>query len=217
MHISGQVLTDVLSTWGYVAVFVFVAIESSGIPFPGETMLITAAAYAGAGHLTIGFVIGAAACGAIIVDNLGYVAGKTGGRGIVLKYGKYIRLDESKLKVAELFFQKHGDKTVFLGRFVAVLRAWAAFLAGLNRMPWPTFLFYNGAGGIAWALLYGVLAFYLGRNLPLLHRVVQGIGVVGVVLAILFAIFIYVMYRQGRLFSRHERQLVSEAKDANGE
>src|SRR5450759_3264207 len=102
-------------------------------------MLITSAVYAGAGHLQIPFVIGAAAIGAIMGDNAGYLVGRTGGRAIILRYGKYIHLDEGKLGVAERFFAKHGDKTVFLGRFVAVLRAWAAFLAGLNRMHWAKF------------------------------------------------------------------------------
>src|SRR5947209_14349576 len=107
MHFSVDTLHHLLSTWGYPAVFLFVAIESSGIPFPGETMLITAAAYAGAGHLQIPLVIGAAALGAIMGDNLGYLAGRTGGRALVLRYGRYIRLDEAKLKTAERFFQKH--------------------------------------------------------------------------------------------------------------
>src|SRR5579859_8070693 len=100
MHFSVDTLHLLLSTWGYLAVFLFVAVESTGIPFPGETMLITAAAYAGAGHLRIPFVIAAAAAGAIMGDNAGYLVGRTGGREIALRYGKFIRVDERKLGIA---------------------------------------------------------------------------------------------------------------------
>ncbi len=202
MHFSVDTLHHLLSTWGYLAVFLFVAVESSGIPFPGETMLITAAAYAGAGHLQIPFVIAAAALGAIMGDNAGYLVGRTGGREIALRYGKIIRLDEAKLAVAERFFDKHGDRTVFLGRFIAVLRAWAAFLAGVNRMPWRKFFVFNAAGGITWSVLYGVLAFELGKNLPLLDKIVKTIGYVGLGGAVLAAIVLFLVYRRRKAGSR---------------
>lgn len=202
MHLSAHDLNAILSTWGYLAVFAFVAIESTGIPFPGETMLITAGAYAGAGHLQIQYVIAAAAIGAIVGDNLGYLAGRTGGRELVLHYGRYVHLDASKLDATQRFFDRHGDKTVFFGRFVAILRAWSAFLAGLNRMPWPKFLVFNGAGGITWATLYGILAFYLGKNLPLLHRVTQGIGIVGIAAVVVAAVVIFFLRRRGQRTAR---------------
>ena len=204
MHFSVDTLHHLLSTWGYLAVFLFVAVESTGIPFPGETMLITAAAYAGAGHLQIPFVIAAAALGAIMGDNGGYLVGRTGGREIALRYGKIIRLDEAKLATAERFFDKYGDKTVFLGRFVAVLRAWAAFLAGVNRMPWRKFFLFNAAGGITWSVLYGVLAFELGKNLPLLDKIVKTVGYVGLAAAILAAIVLFVVYRRRKASSKAE-------------
>jgi membrane protein DedA with SNARE-associated domain len=182
---STETLQNLLDTWGYLAVTVFVAIESSGIPFPGETMLIVAGVYAGAGHLSIQLVIVAAAIGAILGDNAGYLLGRTGGRALVVKYGHYVRIDQKKLDTAEEFFRRHGDKTVFFGRFVAVLRAWAAFLAGVNHMPWPRFLVFNAAGGIVWATVYGTLAYMLGKNLPLLEKVVRAIGIGGVVAAVL--------------------------------
>lgn len=207
MHVSTDVLTHLLDTWGYLAVFVFVTIESTGIPFPGETMLVTGAIYAGSGHLHIQLVIGAAALGAIIGDNLGYWAGREGGRPLLLRYGRYLRLDEAKLKRAEDFFARHGDKTVFLGRFVAVLRAWAAFLAGVNEMPWPKFLLFNAAGGICWAVLYGTLAYELGSNLPLLHRLLRDLGIGSIVLA---AAVVAVVV----LLRRRARRLEAQATDA---
>jgi membrane protein DedA with SNARE-associated domain len=148
-------------------------------------MLVTAAIYAGAGHLQIQYVIAFAALGAIIGDNLGYSAGRYGGRPLVARYGRYVRLQPQQLDSAQAFFARYGDKTVFLGRFVAVLRAWAAFLAGVNRMPWPKFVVYNAAGGICWATLYGLLGYFLGHNLPLLHKIIKYLGIGGVVVAVI--------------------------------
>src|SRR5437899_6658336 len=130
-----------LVTYGYWAVAVFIAIESTGIPFPGETMLLVAAIYAGTTHhLSIALVILAAASGAIVGDNFGFWVGREGGYRLLRRYGRFIRLDERKLKLGQYLFLKHGGKVVFFGRFVAVLRAWAAFLAGTNRMGWERFL-----------------------------------------------------------------------------
>src|SRR6266550_6432092 len=162
--ISLATLQNALNNFGYAAVILFIMIESSGIPFPGETMLLLASFYAGTNHqLQIPIVIACAAAGAIIGDNLGYLAGRTGGRALVQRFGKYVFLKPEHLDYAEKFFAKHGDKTVFFGRFVAVLRAWAAFLAGVNHMKWRTFLIYNAAGGIVWAIIYGTLGFFAGR------------------------------------------------------
>ena len=216
MHLTTATLQNILSTWGYLAVFLFVAIESTGIPFPGETMLIIAAAYAGAGHLQIPFVIGAAAAGAIIGDNLGYWIGRTGGRALALRYGTYVRLDEKKLAVAERFFQRHGDKTVFFGRFIAVLRAWAAFLAGVNHMPWPKFFLFNALGGITWATLWGILAFELGHNLPLLEKVSRDVGYAGLAVAVAAAIVIYVLYRRARRIAGREEDALEDRPDQAG-
>jgi len=151
-HIATSELSHLLATYGYWAVLVFVAIESTGIPFPGETMLLVAAIYAGTSHqLSIALVIAAGASGAILGDNLGFWVGREGGYRLLRRYGHYIRLDERKLKLGQYVFIKHGGKVVFFGRFVAVLRAWAAFLAGTNRMRWPGFLCFNALGGIVWA------------------------------------------------------------------
>jgi membrane protein DedA with SNARE-associated domain len=195
-HFSTSSLTQFLDRWGYLAVFLFVGIESSGIPFPGETMLITAAVYAGAGHLSIAGVIAAGAAGAIVGDNLGYTAGRFGGRALVTRYGSYVRIKPYHLERGEQYFERHGDKTVFLGRFVAVLRAWAAFLAGVNRMPWPKFLVFNAAGGITWAIVFGLLGYILGHNLPLLHKVVDILGIGGVVVAAIVIVIAFILWKR---------------------
>jgi membrane protein DedA with SNARE-associated domain len=162
--VSLATLQNALDNFGYAAVALFIMIESSGIPFPGETMLLLASFYAAESHqLQIPLVIACAAFGAIIGDNFGYLFGRTGGRVLVVRYGKYVFIKPVHLAFAEAYFAKHGDKTVFFGRFIALLRAWAAFLAGVNHMHWRTFLFYNATGGIVWAAIYGTLGFIAGR------------------------------------------------------
>ncbi len=200
-------LTNLLASWGYWAVLVFVMIESTGIPFPGETMLLVAAGYAGASHrLGITLVIVAAAAGAIIGDNLGFWVGREGGFRLLLHYGKYIRLDERKLKLGQYMFMKHGGKVVFFGRFVAVLRAWAAFLAGTNHMPWPRFLVANAVGGILWAVIFGLLGYIVGQNV---ERFTGPVGIAFVVIAgaILVASFLYLRKNEARLEEEAVRAL----------
>ncbi len=198
LGLSTSTLQHLLARFGYFIVALFVAIESTGIPFPGETTLILAAVYAGTGKLAISGVIAAGAFGAILGDNTGYLVGRYGGRPLVMKYGRYVHIKPEHLDSAEQFFDKHGDKTVFFGRFVAVLRAWAAFLAGTNRMPWPKFLLFNAAGGIVWAVAYGLLGYYLGHNLPLLNKVVRVLGIGGVVIAVIVVIAVVVIWRYRR-------------------
>src|SRR3989440_5106149 len=205
-HIATSDLMHLLTTYGYWAVLVFVAIESTGIPFPGETMLLVAAIYAGRTHqLLIPLVIIAAATGAIMGDNIGFWIGREGGYRLLRRYGPYIRLEERRLKLGQYLFMKHGGKVVFFGRFVAVLRTFAAFLAGTNRMPWPRFLLYNAAGGIVWATLYGLGGYFLGDNI---HRLTGTIGTIAIVLAVLLILVLLVLLR------RNEHRLEDEAERA---
>lgn len=205
-HFATSYLTHLLTAYGYLAVFVFVGIESIGIPFPGETMLLVAAIYAGTTHhLFIPLVIAAAATGAILGDNLGFWIGREGGYRLLRRYGRYIRLEERKLKLGQYLFMKHGGKVVFFGRFVAVLRAFAAFLAGTNRMRWPRFLLFNALGGIVWSTVYGLGGYFLGDNI---HRLTGPVGIVAIVLAIGISIWFLLFVR------RNEHRLEDEAERA---
>ncbi len=206
MHFVTHDLTHLLAAYGYWAVLLFVAIESIGIPFPGETMLLAAAIYAGTTHhLFIPFVIAAAATGAILGDNVGFWIGREGGYRLLRHYGRYIRIDERKMKLGQYLFRKHGGKVVFFGRFVAVLRALAAFLAGTNRMGWPRFLLFNAAGGVVWATIYGLGGYLLGDNV---HRVEGPVGIILVVLAVIVIIAGVILVR------RNEKRLEDEAERA---
>src|SRR6185437_8582572 len=207
IHFSDHTLTHLLTTHGYWAVLFFVAIESMGIPFPGETMLLAAAIYAGAHHgFHIPLVILAAAAGAILGDNLGFLIGHAGGYRLLRRYGHLVRLDEHKLKLGIYLFRRHGGKVVFFGRFVAVLRAWAAFLAGAGRMPWDRFLIFNAAGGILWAALYGFGGYILGNNINRLTGPV-GIATVGLAILVIIIVFFALRRNQERLEAEAERML----------
>ena len=187
-------LTHLLTTYGYGAVLLFVAIESIGIPFPGETMLLVAAIYAGTTHrLSLPLVIVAAAAGAIVGDNIGFWVGREGGYRLLRRYGRYLHLDERKLKLGQYLFLKHGGKVVFFGRFVAVLRTWAAFLAGTNRMSWRPFLLFNALGGVVWATLYGLGGYLLGHNV---HRLTGPVRIITFVLAAVIIIALLILVRR---------------------
>src|ERR1700737_2686820 len=185
-------LDSLLATYGYLAVFIFVGVESIGIPVPGETMLVTAAIYAGTtGRLSIVGVIIASSAGAIVGDNIGYVIGRTGGYRLLKRYGRYIRLDQNRLRLGQYLFHKHGSKAGVFGRFVSVLRIFAAFLAGVNHMHWRRFLIFNAAGGIIWAKIHGVAAYLLGQQLLRLSgRVDLALAIVGVAVIIAVIVFL---------------------------
>jgi membrane protein DedA with SNARE-associated domain len=205
LQFIGSNLDSLLATYGYLAVFIFVGVESIGVPVPGETMLVTAAIYAGTtGRLSIFWVIVAAAAGAIVGDNIGYAIGRTGGYRLVKRYGRYIRLEENRLRLGQYLFDKHGSKVVFFGRFVSVLRIFAAFLAGVNHMHWRTFLIFNAAGGIIWSTLYGIAAYLLGKQLlQLSGRVDLGLAIVGV--AVIISVIVFLRRNEARLQAEADR------------
>jgi membrane protein DedA with SNARE-associated domain len=156
-------VTDLLISYGLVLLFALIAAESAGVPLPGETALIAAAILAARGHYSIVWVIVVAATAAIIGDNIGYWIGRTGGRALLERWGPVRRYAERALPPGERFFKKHGGKTVFIGRFVAVLRVTAAWLAGITHMSWWRFFLWNAAGGIVWATGVSLLAYYFGK------------------------------------------------------
>jgi membrane protein DedA with SNARE-associated domain len=156
-------MTHLVETYGLVLLFLLVALESSGIPLPGETALVAAAVLAARGHFDIAAVIAVAASAAILGDNGGYWIGRLGGRRLLERVPWLARVSERFLPPAERFFERHGAKTVFFGRFIAILRVTAAWLAGISRMPWWRFLLWNALGGIGWAALVSLVAYYFGR------------------------------------------------------
>jgi undecaprenyl-diphosphatase len=163
-------LSGLVASYGYAGLLFLVGLESLGVPLPGETALVTAAALAALGHLSIYAVVATAIAAAILGDNGGYWIGRTGGVALVRRYGRFLHLNDAHLERARRFFERHGPKTVFFGRFIALLRTWAALLAGAGRMPYGTFMVYNALGGVCWAVMFGTLGYVFGRNLPQLER-----------------------------------------------
>ena len=156
-------MTSLVHHYGLIALFLIVMLESGGVPLPGETALVAAGVFASQGELNIVEVIAVAAAAAIIGDNLGYWAGRTGGRKLLERSKFLSRWMDRVLPWAEGFFHRHGPKTIFIGRFFSVLRVTAAWMAGVSRMQWLKFLAWNAAGGICWAVLVGLVAYYLGH------------------------------------------------------
>jgi membrane protein DedA with SNARE-associated domain len=156
-------VTHLVEDYGLIILFLLVAAESSGVPVPGETALITTGILASRGHFDIEWVIVIAAAGAILGDNVGYWIGRKGGRRLLNQWEWTRRLRDRFLPPTERFFARHGGKTIFIARFVAILRVAGAWVAGIGRMPWWRFLLWNAAGGICWALLFGLLSYYLGE------------------------------------------------------
>jgi membrane protein DedA with SNARE-associated domain len=159
-------MTSFLTHHGLPLLFVAVAVESFGIPIPGETALIAFGVLSSQGHYPIVLVIAVAAAGAIIGDNLGFwLIGRRGGRALIARSPWVERRTRGVLLRAEALIVRYGGRAVFFGRFVSVLRETIAWVAGLAGMPWPRFLFWNAFGGIAWATGVGLLAYFGGKAL----------------------------------------------------
>ncbi|MCB1533795.1 MAG: DedA family protein [Rhodoblastus sp.] len=204
-------IQPIVAQYGLYAVFLIVMLESAGVPLPGETALVLAAIFAGmTGQLDIVHVIVVAAAGAIIGDNIGFMVGRRYGLPLVKRYGALIGLDDRRLAFGQHMFARHGAKIVFFGRFVAILRIFAALLAGVNHYSWRSFLFYNAAGGIVWASVFGVGGYVFGDAM---HRVAGPIGMIGLAFAVVGLVAgWWVMRRQEE---RYEREFLEQSeKDA---
>jgi undecaprenyl-diphosphatase len=184
-------LIDQIATYGYILVAIFLFVEAIGVPIPGETALVTAAAVAGRGSLSIVGVFIAASIGTISGGMTAYWVGLRGGHAITARFGRVLRLSEARLQSAHTFFVKHGAKAVLLGRFIAFVRSYIGIFAGISEMPWRRFAAFNAAGGIIWALTFSALGYFFGVNLP---RLIHDIGRVSLMLALLIALGVGVFY-----------------------
>jgi membrane protein DedA with SNARE-associated domain len=198
--IDQGLLHQLMTTYGLWALFVIVALESMGLPLPGETALVSAALYGGAtGHFALWEVIAVAFAAAVIGDTCGYWIGRTLGFRLLARYGRRVRITEDRLRIGRYLFRRHGGKIVFFGRFVALLRVLAALLAGANHMPWPRFLAMNAAGGLCWAATFASAAYVFGDRVSKVEGPIA-IGLVAIVaVGIVAALF---------TAHRYERQLM---------
>ena len=182
----------IVDALGYPSAGLGILIESSGVPFPGEALLLAAAAWAAVRHHSIVLVILFGFLGATVGADIGYFLGYRGGRPFVERFGHLFRLRADHLARAELFFARHGDKAVLTARFVLGLRTWASMLAGMARMPFWRFQFFSAVGGLMWAAAIGTAGYILGNNLPLLETIIRDVGVGGLTALLVIALILVV-------------------------
>jgi len=183
--------------YGLVLLFLLIAVESAGVPVPGETALVAAAILARPehDHYSLFWVIVVAAAGAIVGDNIGYGLGRVGGRRLIYRWKFVARHADKVLPPSERFFAKHGPKTVFFGRFIALLRVTSAWLAGISRMSWWKFLVWNAAGGIVWATGIALLAYYAGKAVT---EAIDRFGLYGALALLVVGAVVFVVVRAWR-------------------
>jgi membrane protein DedA with SNARE-associated domain len=187
---------------GYPLLALLVMAESGGVPVPGETALLVGGVLASQGTLQIELVIAIAAAAAIVGDNLGYYIGRRGGRWLLQRPGPFHSHRLRVLESGEPFFERHGPKAVFFGRFILGLRTWASWLAGANHMRWRTFVLWNALGGICWATAVGLLAYFVGRSAG---NLITTFGIFGLAATLIAAVVGFLWHR------RHKRRSASAA------
>jgi len=191
LHNSLQLIEHYMLLYGYWAVFFGVMLENAGIPVPGETILLIAGYFAATGEFHIALVMLVAATGAVIGDNIGFAIGHHYGRGILLRFGRFLFLTPKRVKHMEDYFRSHSNKTILVARFITGLRVFAALLAGASKMPWRVFFMYNVAGAVLWSVVITTLGYLFGQSLPLLVKWVGRSGTILLVAAIVIAVVIW--------------------------
>lgn len=191
-------LVDLFAQYGYAVVFFGVFLENTGLPVPGETMLLAGAALAQFGRLSLGWVIATAIAGAILGDNLGFFIGRHGGRVLAERYGARFGLSDRRLAEFDRFFARYGARTVFVARFITGLRVVGAVLAGASGLGWPTFLFYNATGAIVWSIAVAAAGYLLAYSWDTLERLIGGLGLAALALFVLIVAVAVVRARRRR-------------------
>src|SRR5215208_6238752 len=192
---------SLIEHYGYLVVLFGVMLESTGVPLPGETILLAAGVLVQRGHLDLGDTIAFGILGAVLGDQIGYWIGREGGRPFILRWGRYVFITPERLARAEAFFATHGGKAVFMARFFSGLRVFGALVAGISRMRWATFILYNALGGAVWATAVILVGYFLGSSIGLVER---WLGRATLVLTSVLAVVVafYLAYR----WAAHNRQ-----------
>jgi membrane protein DedA with SNARE-associated domain len=197
---------QLIESYGYAIVVVLVLAEGVGLPLPGETALITAAAVAAQSHrLSIIGVISASFVGATGGGVGGYWIGKSGGLPFVMRHGHMLGITEERIAKGRKFFTEHGPKAVFFARFIAILRMFAGLVAGVTKMRFGIFLLWNALGALAWSVLFGELGYLFGNNLPRLEHLVGRTSLIALVVVVLIGIFVW--HRRSSMRGSHAGKL----------
>jgi membrane-associated protein len=209
-------LLNLFKAYGYWIVFFGVMLENAGLPVPGETILLAAGFFASQHHFSVLAVMIIATTGAVLGDNGGYWIGHRVGRRLLIKYGKYVMLTESRFRGMEKYFESHGDKTVLVARFITGFRVFTALFAGATGMRWSKFLLFNVLGAISWAVVITLLGFFFGKSWNLLEQYIKGAGLVlaGVLLV---AFIVYQILRRRKKNEQASQPTASGATVATGD
>jgi membrane protein DedA with SNARE-associated domain len=181
--------------YGYIILFLGVMAENASLPVPGETILIIASFYSYHGNLSLGYVILLASVGCILGDNISFYLGRRLGRPFIRHYGKYIHITPARLAYVEHFFQSHGDKTIFLQRWITGVRVIGALVAGTTKMPWSRFLFFNCLGAVTWVTAISLLSYIFAVNLPLLVKILSRSGWTLLIVVLIIGLSFYLKRR----------------------
>jgi len=186
-----QELVDLIFDWGYIGIFLMMAIESSFIPFPSEIVLIPAGYLASQGEMTLGMIMLSALGGSMVGAFINYYLALTLGRRVLEKYGKYFFIKESALEKMDNYFLKHGHISTFIGRLIPGIRQLISIPAGLAKMNLVLFSSYTALGAGIWALVLTMLGYYIGENQELIDVYLKQItmGVVGVLVLVGFVYY----------------------------
>jgi membrane protein DedA with SNARE-associated domain len=182
--------TAIVDALGYPAAGLGILIESAGVPFPGEALLLAAAAWSAARNHSIALVILFGFLGSVAGADIGYYMGHRGGRPFVERFGHLFRIRPEHIARAEIFFARHGDKAVLAARFILGLRTWGSMLAGMARMPFWRFQNFSAIGGLAWAVVVGLAGYLLGSNLGLIAAIIRDVGIGGLVIVALIVVIV---------------------------
>ena len=191
LHNSLQLIEHYMLAYGYWAVFFGVMLENAGVPVPGETVLLIAGYFASTGKFHLGFVMLIAATGAVIGDNIGFAIGHHYGRNVLLRIGRFFFLTPKRFAYMENYFERHGNKTILVARFITGLRVFAALLAGASKMPWRVFIVFNVAGAVLWSVVITTLGYLFGASLPLLVKWVGRSGTGLLIAAVVIGIVVW--------------------------
>jgi membrane protein DedA with SNARE-associated domain len=198
LHSSLQLIEHYMLLYGYWAIFFGVMLENAGLPLPGETILLIGGYFASTGKFHFGLVILIAAIGAVTGDNIGFAIGHHFGRSVLLKIGRFFFLTPKRFEHMEKYFERHGNKTILVARFITGLRVFAALLAGASRMPWRTFFIYNVSGAILWSVVITTLGYLFGQSLPLLVKWVGRSGTILLISAVVIGVIVWRIQKHRR-------------------
>jgi membrane protein DedA with SNARE-associated domain len=201
-----ELIRPYIDDYGYLILFLGVMAENASLPVPGETILIIASFYSHHGHLSLGYVILLATIGCIMGDNISFYMGRRLGRPFILQYGRYIHITRKRLFHVEEFFERHGDKTIFIQRWITGVRVIGALVAGTTQMPWPRFLLYNCLGAVTWVTAISLMAYIFAVNLQLLLTILSRSGWVLLSLLVLAGVLFYL--RRRHMIGRQPRTLL---------